>query len=110
MDVKTTFLHGDLKDKICIEQLEGYAKSCNKHLVSKLHKSLYGLKHAPRKWYQKFDTFMHSQDFKRSNEDSCPYVRKFRDGQLIMLILHVDDMLIVGHSQKDNIDLKKKAY
>ena len=27
---------------------------------------------------------------------------------LIMLILYVDDMLIVGHSKKDIVDLKKK--
>ena len=51
---------------------------------------------------------MHSQGFKRSTEDSCLYVKKPRDRQLIMLILYVDDMLIAGHSQKDIADLKRK--
>ena len=45
---------------------------------------------------------------KRSNEDPCLYVKKPRDGQLIMLILYVDDMLIAGHSKKDIADLKQK--
>ena len=57
-------------------------------------------------WYHKFDTFMCSQGFKRSNEDPCLYVKKPRDGQLIMLILYVDDMLIAGHSKKDIAELK----
>ena len=49
---------------------------------------------------------MHSQGFKRINEDPCLYVKKPRDGQLIMLILYVDDMLIAGHWKKDIADLK----
>lgn len=63
MDVKTAFLHGDLEEEIYMEQPEGYAKRGKEHLVCKLRKSLYGLKQACEKWYQKFGTFMHSQGF-----------------------------------------------
>ena len=35
-------------------------------------------------------------------------MKKPRDGQVIMLILYVDDMLIAGHSKKDITDLKQK--
>ena len=108
MDVKTAFLHGDLDEEIYMAQPEGFEKSGKEHMVCKLRKSLYGLKQAPRQWYHKFDTFMRSQGFKRSNEDPCLYVKKPRDGQLIMLILYVDDMLIAGHSKKDIADLKQK--
>ena len=51
---------------------------------------------------------MHSLGFNRSNEDPCLYVKKPRDGQLIMIILYVNDMLIAGHSKKDIVDLKQK--
>ena len=108
MDVKTTFLHGDLDEEIYMQQPEGYAKSGKEHLVCKLCKSLYGLKQEPRQWYHKFDMFMQSQGFKHGTEDPCLYVKRPRDGQLIMLILYVDDMLVAGHSQKDIADLKKK--
>ena len=108
MDVKTAFLHGDLDEEIYMAQPEGFEKSGKEHMVCKLRKSLYGLKQAPRQWYHKFDTFMRSQGFKRSNEDPCLYVKKPRDGQLIMLILYVDDMLIAGHSKKDIAELKQK--
>ena len=58
MDVKTTFLHGDLEEKIYMKQLEGFVVKGKKALVCKLKKSLYGLKQSPRMWYQKFDTFI----------------------------------------------------
>lgn len=60
MDVKTTFLHGDLDEEIYMIQPEGLKKSGKEQLVCKLRKSLYGLKQAPRQWYHKFDMFMHS--------------------------------------------------
>ena len=48
LDVKTTFLHGDLDEEIFMEQLEGFIQNCNKRFVCKLRKSLYGLRQSPR--------------------------------------------------------------
>ncbi|RVW50384.1 Retrovirus-related Pol polyprotein from transposon TNT 1-94 [Vitis vinifera] len=48
MDVKTTFLNGNLDEDIYMEQPEGFAKKGNEHLVCKLKKSIYGLKQASR--------------------------------------------------------------
>ena len=47
MDVKTTFLNGDL-DEIYIEQLEGFFAPQQENKVYKLVKSLYRLKQAPK--------------------------------------------------------------
>jgi len=44
MDVKTTFLHGDLEEEIYMKQLESYAMKGKTELVCKLKKSLYCLK------------------------------------------------------------------
>ena len=44
MDVKTTFLHGDLKEEICMKQPKGFMVKGKKELVCRLKKSLYGLK------------------------------------------------------------------
>ena len=96
MDVKMTFLHGDLEEDVYMAQPEGYEKLGIEQLVCKLNKALYGLKQGSRQWYQKFDTFMCSQEFKRSQEDYCLYTKKLSDGLQIILILYVDDMLIVG--------------
>ena len=44
MDVKTTFLNGDLEDEVFMKQPEGFSSSNGEHLVYKLKKSMYGLK------------------------------------------------------------------
>jgi hypothetical protein len=66
MDVKTTFLHGDLEEEIYMKQPEGFVVKGKKELVCKLKKSLYGLKQSPRMWYQKFDTYILELGFVRS--------------------------------------------
>ena len=43
MDVKSPFLHGDLKEEIYMEQPPGYVQN-DSSLVCRLKKSLYGLK------------------------------------------------------------------
>nr|GEV54450.1 hypothetical protein [Tanacetum cinerariifolium] len=47
IDVKTTFLNGDLDEKVYMKQPEGFVMPANEHKVCKLVKSLYGLKQAP---------------------------------------------------------------
>ena len=66
LDVKTTFLHGDLDEDTYMEQPEGFVQGHNKILVFKLRKSLYGLRQSLRQWYKKFDSFMVSQNFIKS--------------------------------------------
>ena len=100
MDVITAFLHGDLDEEIYMQQPEGFVLKGKEHLVCKLLKSLYGLKQSSRQWYQKFDAFMRSQGYKHSTEDPCLYVKRQPNGQLIMLILYVDDVLIASHSKR----------
>nr|GEX34041.1 retrovirus-related Pol polyprotein from transposon TNT 1-94 [Tanacetum cinerariifolium] len=46
MDVKTTFLNGELKGEVCDSQPEGFVDQDNPSHVYKLKKSLYGLKQA----------------------------------------------------------------
>jgi hypothetical protein len=71
LDVKTAFLHGDLDEKIYMEQPEGFIAKGKEHLVCRLKKRLYGLKQAPRQWYKKFDSFMVEHGYKRTTSDHC---------------------------------------
>ena len=107
MDVKTAFLHGDLKEEIYMQQPEGFEVS-DKNLVCKLKKSLYGLKQAPRQWYKKFDSCMVSQGYKRTAADQCVYTQRFSDGNFVALLLYVDDILIVGQDATKIKQLKKE--
>lgn len=58
MNVKTTFLNGDLDEEIYIEQPKGFVVKRLEDKVCKLVKSLYELKQAPKQWYRKFDHTM----------------------------------------------------
>ena len=51
LDVKTTFLHGDLEEKIYMVQPTGYIDSVKPEHVCLLKKFLNGLKQSPRQWY-----------------------------------------------------------
>eukprot|EP00253_Pinus_taeda_P024807 PITA_24807 len=53
LDVKTTFLHGDLEEEIYMQKPQGYEVKGKEELVCRLKKSLYGLEQVPRQWYLK---------------------------------------------------------
>lgn len=107
LDVKMAFLHGDLDEEIYMEQPEGYYIDGKRDYVCKLEKSLYGLKQSPRQWYKRFDQFITSIGFERSNFDACVYIK--RCGHSFMyLLLYVDDMLIAAKNMSDIDKLKVK--
>jgi hypothetical protein len=105
MDVKTTFLHGDMEEEIYMKQPEGYVVKGKKELVCKLKKYRYGLKQSPRMWYKKFDTYMLGLGFKTSKEDHCVYYKLIGD-DLIYLVLYVDGMLLIGNNKEIIQDVK----
>ncbi len=66
MDVKTAFLYGEIDEEVYVEMPDGY---CKEGSVCKLTKALYGLKRAPRIWYNTLSTFLESLGFRRLHED-----------------------------------------
>jgi phosphoribosyl-AMP cyclohydrolase len=104
MDVKTTFLHGDMEEEIYMKQPEGFVVKGKKELVCKLKKSLYGLKQSPKMWYQKFDTYILGLGFVRSRVDHYVYSKQVGN-HFIYVVMYVDDMLLVGN----NMDVIKEV-
>ena len=60
LDVKTTFLHGDLQEETYMYQPEGFEVEGKEHMICRLNKSMYGLKEALRHWYKKLASFITS--------------------------------------------------
>ncbi|KAH9752597.1 hypothetical protein KPL71_014753 [Citrus sinensis] len=106
LDVKTTFLHGELKEKIYMLQPEGFAETGKENLVCRLNKSLCGLKQVPRCWYKRFDSFIMSLGYNRLSLDHCAYYKRFEDNDFIILLLYVDDMLVAGPNKDRVQELK----
>ena len=98
MDVKTSFLHGDLEEEIYMKKPKGFTVKGNKELVSKLKKSLYGIKKSPRMWYQNFDTYILGLGFVRRKADHCVYSKQVGD-HFTNIVLYVDDMLLIGNNK-----------
>ena len=48
LDVKSTFLHGELNEEVYVEQAKGSELENNPQNVYRLKKALYGLKQAPQ--------------------------------------------------------------
>jgi hypothetical protein len=92
MDVKTTFLNGDLYEDVYMTQPKGY-------MGCRLRKSICGLKQASRQWNLKFDETITKFGFKGNVEDNCVYA-KFKNGKFIFLILYVDDILLASSDVK----------
>lgn len=51
MDIKSTFMNGDLEEDVYIEKLEGFYLWEDPNMVFRLKMELYGLKQVPRAWY-----------------------------------------------------------
>jgi hypothetical protein len=94
MDVKTTFLHGNLEEEIYMKQLEGFAVKGKKEIMCKWKKSLFGLKQSPRMWYQMFDTYILGLGFVRGKDDHYVYSKEEGD-HFLYVALYVDDNMLV---------------
>ena len=107
-DAPTIFLHGDFEEGIYMQQPEGFVKKGKENLVCRLKKSFYGLKQAPKQWYQRFNSFMTNLGYCKTQDDHCVFVKKFDGGDFLILLLYVPDMLIV---KQDRIKIRmlKKA-
>ncbi|KAL1204478.1 Retrovirus-related Pol polyprotein from transposon TNT 1-94 [Cardamine amara subsp. amara] len=79
LDVKTAFLHGELKEEIYMTQPDGFQVPGKENHVCRLNKSLYGLKQSPRQWYKRFDSYMMKLGYIRCLYDCCVYYNKLKD-------------------------------
>ena len=95
MDVKTTFLHGSIKEEVYVEQPEGFEIYDWKSHVCRLKKALYGLKQAPRAWYERIDSYLMKLGFTRSEVNPNLYF-KVEDDKPLILVLYVNDLFLTG--------------
>lgn len=105
MDVKCAFLNGVLDEEVFMRQPSGFERGGSQ--VCRLNKAIYGLKQASRKWNERFHEFMSRMNFKRSEQDYCLYFWSGTD-VVLYVVIYVDDILIIGSSEKAICELKKR--
>ena len=76
----------------------GYRED-NSGRVLRLLKSLYGLKQAGRRWYQKFTQILSSLGFAQCKVDQAVFFKHTKSPRtLIVIAVHVDDCTITASS------------
>jgi hypothetical protein len=97
LDVKSTFLHGGLKEEVYIDQPLGYMKQGHENQVYKLKKALYGLKQAPRAWYSRIDEYFAKEGFLKCPYEHTFYIKAGANGKILIVCLYVDDLIYVSN-------------
>ena len=107
MDVKTAFLYPDIQDEVYMTLPEGFDMfhkdaPAARGQVARLRKTLYGLRQAPRAWYQNIDDFFKSCGLIRSCEDFSLYL-----SPTLAIVLYVDDILLFAKDAGEIVGMKK---
>jgi hypothetical protein len=95
MDVKTTFLDGEIEEEVYIEQPQGFEVNSRDTHVCRLKKFLYGLKQAPIACYARIDSYLMRLGFSKSHADPNLYYKVVNNAPVILL-LYVDDLFLIG--------------
>ncbi|KAJ9550705.1 hypothetical protein OSB04_014750 [Centaurea solstitialis] len=108
LDVKNAFLNGNLEEEVFMDIPSGFQNEKNKGLVCRLKRSLYGLKQSPRAWFKKFGGTMKHLRFIQGQADHTLFYKHSVKGEITILIVYVDDIIITG---SDNVEIEnvKKA-
>jgi histone deacetylase 1/2 len=70
LDVTNAFLHGHLHEHVFCQQPTGFVDPNQPDAVCLLSRSLYGLRQAPRAWFDNFAAFVTSIGFKQTRSDA----------------------------------------
>ena len=69
---------------------------------------MYGLEQIPRDWYNKVDSHVLHCGFTRSENEATLYVKRFETGELLILSIYVDDMLVTRSNSRLIAEFKKE--
>ncbi|GJU91790.1 retrovirus-related pol polyprotein from transposon TNT 1-94 [Tanacetum coccineum] len=68
MDVKSSYLNGFINEEVYVAQPPGFIDFEKPNHVYKLKKALYGLKEAPKAWYDRLKAFLIKHEYKMGME------------------------------------------
>ena len=83
MDIKSAFLNGFIT---------GFVDPKHSNNVFKLKKALYGLRQAPRAWYERLSQFLLNNGFSRGKVDITLFTLH-KNTELLLVQIYVDDII-----------------
>ena len=97
LTVNNAFLNDILKEEVYMIQPPRFVSS-NKLQVCVLHKAIYGLKKAPRAWFNKLKATFLSLKFSSSKCD--PSLFGFLEQVCVYILANVNDIIVMGNNIK----------
>lgn len=97
LDVKSAFLHGELREDVYVDQPEGFEDQRDTRRVYKLRNALYGLKQAPRAWYTRIEGYFSREGFEKCYCEHTLFVKR-SGAEILIVSLYVDDLIYTGNS------------
>ena len=101
IDFDNAFVQAELKEKesiyVTLPVGVHHPTHRREEVALKLLKSLYGMKEAPKLWYQKVTAGLIEMGFERSQHDQCLFMHK---NKKIILLLYTDDCLLFCETDK----------
>lgn len=105
MDVTTAYLQSDLNEEIHVQP--PWNSKENTGMVWRLKKAIYGLKQSGRCWNEKLHDVLTTLGLTQSKSDPCIYSLKNKTGQILIVAVYVDDLLIFTNQKGLRENLKK---
>nr|GEY47212.1 retrovirus-related Pol polyprotein from transposon TNT 1-94 [Tanacetum cinerariifolium] len=102
MNVKSTFLNGFINEEVYVVQPLGFIEFEKPDHVYKLKKAFYGLKQAPKAWYDRLKAFLIKHEYKMGMVDNTLFTKN-KSLNLIIVQIYVDD-IIFGSTCQDMCD------
>ena len=96
LDVINAFLNGTLEETVFMIQPPGF-EVVDKSLVCRLNKAIYGLKLAPRQWFDRLKSALLQFGFVGSKSDSSFFIYRHQV-DIFYLLVYVDDIVLIGSS------------
>ncbi|MBW0582849.1 hypothetical protein O181_122564 [Austropuccinia psidii MF-1] len=93
LDIKSAFLNAPLEEEVFLTVPHGLDLD-KKKVCLQLKKAIYGLRQAPRAWYNRLSTWLETVGFKAAISDPCVFHRKLEPP--IWLFVHMDDIAVFG--------------
>ena len=103
LDVQTALLHSPIDEELYVNTPQGYVQRAadGTPLVLRLHKSLYGLRQAPRLWHATLAAQLGRLGFACTDADPSVFVST-RTG--VIALVYVDDIVITGTRDRGLVD------
>lgn len=95
LDISNAFLHGKMDIPVYMSQPPGFTDSAAPSSVCLLRRTIYGLRQAPRAWYNALSSALLAFGFVQSMADSSLFI--YNRGIIrIFVLAYVDDLIITG--------------